>query len=83
MGACLFADEVVTGKQPEPVKLGLLAKRDLVREETSPQCSLQYHATDELEDFGAPQDVFSVTIAQVSAIAGPGMEWRGNVSVQL
>lgn len=75
--------EVPLGEETELYRLRLFAGDDLVRDETSPQCSFLYHATNELGDFGAPQDVFSVTIAQVSAIAGPGMERRANVSVQL
>ncbi|PTM38727.1 glycoside hydrolase/phage tail family protein [Bosea sp. 124] len=41
-----------------------------------------YPAALELADFGAPQAEFAIVIAQISAVAGRGHEWRGRVPVR-
>jgi hypothetical protein len=41
-----------------------------------------YASATETSDFGAPQDHFDLVIAQVSAVAGRGQEWRGRVQVR-
>lgn len=74
--------EVPLGEETERYRLRLFSGETMLREEICAVPSFYYPEADEFGDFGVPQSSLSLGVSQISAVAGPGAEWRGNVSVQ-
>lgn len=66
------ASEVPLGEEGEAYAVDILAGVSIVRTLTSTMPSLTYSAAEQVADFGAPQAVVSLRIAQVSATFGRG-----------
>lgn len=68
------AVDVPLAEDAERYELDILNGEDAVRRLASPQPFVLYSAAQEMEDFGAPQAVLGLRIAQISAVAGRGFE---------
>lgn len=75
--------EVPLGEETERYELQIFsAGGALLRTLASPAPSLLYAAADEAADFGAPQTVIEVALAQMSIVAGRGFQRSGAVPVR-
>ena len=54
----------------------------ILRSLTASAPSLLYPAADESTDFGAPQSVIEIAVAQLGTVAGPGPARRARVPVR-
>lgn len=74
--------EVPLAEDGERYDIVVLAAGIPVRTVATTQPSWLYPAADEIADFGTPQSEIEFVIAQISAVAGRGREWRGRIAVR-
>jgi hypothetical protein len=74
--------EVPLGEDGERYELAVLAGGSPVRTVATTQPSWMYSPADEIADFGVAQGEIEIVIAQISAVVGKGLEWRGRVVVR-
>lgn len=74
--------EVPLGEESERYELGILDGEDLLHAEIVNAPAWVYPSTQELADFGSPQQEIGLSLRQLSATIGRGREWRGRISVR-
>ncbi|MDP4021404.1 glycoside hydrolase/phage tail family protein [Methylobacterium sp. NEAU 140] len=72
----------IPGDGPEAYAVTLFSAATPVRRLTAAAQGLLYAAADEAADFGGPQAVLDVAVAQVGPVAGPGPACRARVPVR-
>jgi hypothetical protein len=75
------AVDVPLGEDAERYEIDILKGDAVVRTIVASQSSAFYAAAEELADFGSPQTLLALRIAQVSAVAGRGFEQGASVPV--
>lgn len=74
--------DVPLGEENERYELGILDGEDLLHAEIVNAPAWVYPSTQELADFGSPQQEIGLSLRQLSATIGRGREWRGRISVR-
>jgi hypothetical protein len=64
--------QVPLGEESEAYVLEILSGSSVVRRVTTIAATYRYAAADEIADFGAPQTILAIRLAQTSAVLGPG-----------
>jgi len=75
-------EEVPIGEESERYEVTILDGDDPLRSAATTTAGWTYSTELELADFGAAQAEIALSIAQISAVAGRGHEWRGRVPVR-
>ncbi len=68
------AVDVPLGEDMERYEIDILKGGDIVRRLVSTEPAARYTAAQEIADFGAPQSILNLRIAQTSTVAGRGFE---------
>lgn len=76
------AVDVPLGEDAERYEIDIMKGDAVVRTIVASQSSAFYAAAEELADFGSPQTLLALRIAQVSAVAGRGFEQGASVPVR-
>jgi hypothetical protein len=74
--------EVPLGEEAERYRLTIRAGDQVRRVIEADRPGLTYAEAQERADFGAPQAVLDIELAQLSLVAGAGASWRGQVTIR-
>ena len=78
----LYQEHFAQGEEVERHRVTIHAGGDVIRTVEVGAPAMLYETAQELADFGSPQVVLDVELAQLSTVAGPGLAWRGLVTVR-
>ena len=74
--------EVPLGEESERYVLDIVSGTTPIRSVILDQPGWIYLAAQESADFGAPLNEIDIAVRQISAVVGPGQEWRGRLPVR-